>query len=311
MLVVILALLHLPQGHAQSVWIDTDLACGLSRTTDVDDCWALQRAIQSQAIDVMGVSTVFGNANGDSTFQITRKVVLNLTGEANSIPVYQGGKVKIRNRQTQMTNAVAAIIDQLEKGPLTLVALGPLTNIASVILERPDLLTRINEVLVVAGRREGGSSRFYPGKSALFHLHDFNFRKDVEAFEILLESSVPVTMLPYELATKVQITSAELEKVAQNPDMKWLKRVSLKWLSFWQEALKADGFHPFDSLTIHYLIAPEEFQCETIPAKIVHNRSLFTESRDDLLVSQRYTGNRLVTYCHNLSHDIQLDYTGT
>lgn len=44
------------------LWIDTDAACGHSPRTDPDDCFALVLLAQSPEVEIVGVSTVFGNA---------------------------------------------------------------------------------------------------------------------------------------------------------------------------------------------------------------------------------------------------------
>ncbi len=44
--------------QAEPVWIDTDPACGISRTSDVDDCWALHLALRSPELEIRGISTV-------------------------------------------------------------------------------------------------------------------------------------------------------------------------------------------------------------------------------------------------------------
>ena len=64
------------------VWIDTDPACGLNATDDVDDCWALLAAFKSPEIVVRGISTVFGNVDCDTAllFMSGRKSDLNIRG---------------------------------------------------------------------------------------------------------------------------------------------------------------------------------------------------------------------------------------
>lgn len=44
-------------GAKQAVWIDTDPACGHEKTDDVDDCWALLLALQSDELEILGIST--------------------------------------------------------------------------------------------------------------------------------------------------------------------------------------------------------------------------------------------------------------
>jgi hypothetical protein len=55
------------------VWIDTDPACGLEATDDVDDCWALLLALKSDAIAIRGVSTIFGNVSEERANPVARQ----------------------------------------------------------------------------------------------------------------------------------------------------------------------------------------------------------------------------------------------
>ena len=55
-----------------AVWIDTDSACGMGQTVDVDDCWAILQAFGSPELSIRGISTVFGNHDGRDTFAVAR-----------------------------------------------------------------------------------------------------------------------------------------------------------------------------------------------------------------------------------------------
>lgn len=72
------------------VWIDTDAACGQDRRTDPDDCFAILLLTQQKAVEVVGVSTVFGNAPLADTDRITRALMATIAGDRPSISVYRG-----------------------------------------------------------------------------------------------------------------------------------------------------------------------------------------------------------------------------
>ena len=59
----------------ERVWIDTDAACGHGRATDPDDCFALLALIRAPGLEIVGVSTVFGNAPLDVTDRTTRDLI--------------------------------------------------------------------------------------------------------------------------------------------------------------------------------------------------------------------------------------------
>jgi len=73
------------------VWIDTDAACGAGARTDPDDCFALAYLLGRDDLDIVGVSTVFGNAPLEETDRITRLVLaLEQDSTKPPIPVYRG-----------------------------------------------------------------------------------------------------------------------------------------------------------------------------------------------------------------------------
>jgi len=122
----------------------------------------------------------------------------------------------------------------------------------------------------------------------------------------VLNSSIPVVLIPYELASKITITSVDLKQLLSiNKASQWLATISEKWLTFWKKDLKVDGFFPFDSLAVAYAINTQDFQCENIPAIIERKHSFFVESRDDLIVSHDYKKGRNVNYCHDVDHGLK------
>jgi len=299
--------IYYPLVHAESVWIDTDPACGISRTSDVDDCWALYLALQSPELEVVGISTVFGNSNGFATYHKTHEVVSRMAVGTTIPKINRGSDQKLDRRNIKPTVASQALAKSLKQGPLSILALGPLTNIATVLQTHPGLASQIKQIIAVAGKRPKSGLGFYPGNTSILHLHDVNFRKDVEAFDIVLNSSIPTVLIPYELAAKVKITSLDLQlMLSNNKASQWLAKISEPWLSFWENDLKVEGFFPFDSLAVAYTINKQQFQCENIPAKIEHKRSLFIESRDDLIVSHDYKNGRVVNYCHDVDLGLKL-----
>ncbi len=160
-----------------------------------------------------------------------------------------------------------------------------------------DRLQPVGRLLVAVAGARPAQRRLFPGSSAMFHFHDLNFVKDPAAFETILRSGVPLSLLPFEAAQKVTITPADLALLSSSgPDARWLAEASQGWMRFWRVRLRVDGFHPFDSLAVGYLIDPLRFVCERIPAHVERARSLFV-ARDALVVSHSSSPETLVTYC--------------
>lgn len=250
-----------PSPHA--VWLDVDTAAGIPKR-DIDDAVALVQAFHSPELAVRGVSVVFGNAPLDQALPIAREVTERF-GPAG-LRVYSGAaSEKDRGIETDASRALALA---LAGEPLTIVAMGPLTNVATVIAHHPELIGRITRVVAVAGRRQG--QRFTTGSTNARGHRDFNFEKDPAAFQTLLDSGVPVTLAPWELSSKVWITARDLERwSAGSPAARWLAAAAPSWLALWVETFGVDGFNPFDTLAVAAVTRPDLLTCERMPVAIV------------------------------------------
>lgn len=290
----------------QAIWIDTDPACGNAVTDDVDDCWALLMALRSRKLDIRGVSTSFGNVGGEEAHDVAVRLMQRYGASTKKPALFRGADVALDPSRPASTEATEAMAKALTKEPLTMVALGPLTNIATLILLHPEKMSNVKQVIAIAGQRPHSRPIFFPGNSRLFHLHDLNLQEDSTAFSVILKSSIPITLVPYEVASKVSITSKDLDQLSSGGlESSWLARISRPWLRFWNSSLKSEGFFPFDSLAIGVLTMPSLFSCDRIPAKLKHKRSLFVSSRDSLLVSHSYRNERAVTYCFNVEREFK------
>ena len=120
-----------PQAGAR-IWVDTDAACGVNDRIDPDDCFALLALAHARNLRIAGISTVFGNAELDETDAITRELVAQLSQEGFALPAVHRGSAAAIDRSDALSPslAVSALRAALEKESLTIVALGPLTNIA-------------------------------------------------------------------------------------------------------------------------------------------------------------------------------------
>ena len=297
-----------PQGAGQvPVWIDTDPACGVGTTADVDDCWALLAATRSPELDVRGISTVFGNQDGRKVYRFAEGLVARLSeahrATTGPLDVYAGSTTS-GDSAWPATPASHALASALEQKSLVIIALGPLTNIATLLKTHPELTTKIERIVLVGGKRPG--QLFHPGHQWWFHFGDFNIAQDPDAAETVLYSGVPITLVPFELATKLIVTEADLERLrAGDSAARWLSEVSEPWLSFWNTMLEKPGFHPFDVLAVIYAAMPEHFQCRRVPARIGFNLFLepFGMGRD-LEVAEQLRGP-MVTDCYDLDRAVK------
>ncbi len=232
------------------VWLDVDPAAGLPEH-EVDDALAMIQAFHSPELCVRGVSVVYGNADLVQALPIGREVAARF-GPAG-LGVHAGAAR--REELGAPTPAVEAIAAALRERPLTLLALGPLTNVATVVTRHPELQDRIERMVVVAGRRPGQEFRASDVQPEPFP--DFNFENDPEAARVLLESPVPLVLAPWEVSSHVLVTTADLDELGRSGEPgAWLARNCRSWLGLWRERFHVDGFNPFDTLAVSAVTHP-------------------------------------------------------
>jgi purine nucleosidase len=251
------------------LWIDTDAACGHSARTDPDDCLALALLAGARDLEIAGISTVAGNAPLDVVERTTRELAARLSmGLGRSLGVHSGHQ---------------ALEAALENAPLTIVALGPLTNIAAVLDARPDLRPRVARIVAVMGRRpghifhpaEGASGAMLLGHGPVFR--DFNFEMDPRAAARVLATGLPLTLVPYDAARRIEISAADLDRLAASGStaLAWTAERSRGWLAYWREDIGRQGFAPFDLVAAAYVVEPGWFSCAAVQASVGEDTAMF------------------------------------
>lgn len=287
------------------LWIDADPACAMGRTDDVDDCWAIISALRSTNVRVVGISTIFGNANVEHTTATAHTLLQSIRQhepDHDLPPIAQGASQRFR-KQMEIPPAVRSLADALVDQRLTILALGPMTNVAILLRDFPDLISRIDSIVAVAGQRPG--QLFRVGNASVLHFHDLNVRKDPDAFDLVLRTGVPLHLITFEVAQQVIVTKTDLRTLEDRGSLDaWIASRSAPWLKFWEEVLGAQGFHPFDALAVAYLLHPDQFTCQTIPAKLVRRHGLLVV-RDTLEVSSSFESQEVVRYCSEVAMAIR------
>jgi inosine-uridine nucleoside N-ribohydrolase len=283
------------------VWIDTDPAIG-EPERDVDDGLALVQAFRSPELDIRGVSVVFGNAPLERGFPIAQRLVGKYG--PRRLKVFRGAANADLSIDTEASRALAAA---LGAGPMTILALGPATNVAAVLSKHPELASRVTRVIAVAGRRPG--QRFTTGTTNKAGHRDFNFELDPRAFQILLDAKIELVLAPFEISSKIWVRSADLDRLAaaRSAAGRALAAPARDWLSLWTRLFGVDGFNPFDTLAVAYAVSPDGFACEKLSARIETLADDETEAgvqgtkvdrKPYLLASNTFAGAPAhVTYC--------------
>lgn len=234
-----------------------------------------------------------------------------------AVPVYRGAEAPLAEIRHKETGAERALIGALEADELTIVALGPLTNIASALQARPDLRSRIQKIIAVMGRRPGHI--FHPAEGSgegtlLGHgpvFRDFNVAQDPDALRVVLEQDIPLVLLPYEAAREVEIDELALANIAANGDGgRWVAKRARAWLKYWQTDIGRDGFYPFDLMAALFVKEPKQFACAGVYAELRRDPTVFFpfSRMPSLLIepipADDHDSPAGALYCHGLRHSV-------
>ena len=279
---------------ATAIWIDSDVSIG-SPIREVDDAYALVLALHSPEIRIAGLSTTYGNAPLGHTGRAARDLVRRFGGSAGLkiTDVYPGARSRSDlGRRTAASDALAA---ELEKRKLVYIALGPLTNLATILQHYPHLAPRLERVIFLGGVAPGTSLAFGP-KSA-FRIHDANVFKDPDATEAVLRSRIPITLLPVGTVSNLQLDATDLRRLEQSGGpANYLARRSRIWLWFWTTVVRENGGAIFDAPAVIGAVKPELLATET--------RFAAMDCSGNLVVTRRPAkGARPVRYCTALARE--------
>lgn len=294
------------------VILDTDPGLGIyknGKPRDVDDAFAIVQALNSPKLEVAGITIVFGNSEADQGFEVAERLV-RLKGA--DIPVVKGAAGPAGSREkVEITPASEFMARELRKRKLTIVAIGPLTNVASVIVNFPEAARNIDQVIAVMGRSPG--QRFFLGGRG--PLRDFNHVKDPVSTSVVAESGIPMILAPFEVSSTVAVTREDLEQIREHGTRvsEYLYNEALPWHDFWKQEFPGDkGFHPWDSVTICRLIRPELLASEPRgyrfrmvtdpPQEAVHEGAgEKAEQQSWFELSSKFPAVVRHTYCHSFT----------
>ena len=292
------------------VWIDTDPSVARGGH-EIDDGFALIQAFHSKEIAIRGVSVVFGNAPLQTALPIAHEL-LRLINPSGPKPYAGAASALQLGEPTAASRALAAA---LRKEKLTILAIGPVTNIATVLKTHPELSRRIERIVAVAGRRP--DQHFLVGTNDPARpLRDFNFEMDPAAMQIILNSKVSLVLAPFEISSKVWITAADVEALkGRSSVLDWLHGPAVDWLGVWKRSFGVDGFNPFDTLAVAVVTSPRLVSCETLP---VHIEELPNDTgatgvtgngnvKAYLLLSSKIKSTQSASYCYEAKPEFKTD----
>jgi inosine-uridine nucleoside N-ribohydrolase len=287
---------------AKLVWMDVDPAV-LPGGNEPDDGLALVQAFHSDELEVRGVSIVFGNSPLAVGEPNGREIVERFGPEG--LPVYRGASS--RDELGQENDATRALAAALREEELTILALGPVTNVATVLKNHPELASRIPEIIAVAGRRPGQTFVLGEGGRPLM---DMNFEYDDEGMQILLDSGVPIVLAPFEIATTAAVPEKDIERFVTTPEYaEFFAKPLRDYVNWYDDHFGVRAIFPFDTLAVAYLTSPEWIQCEALPIEIqtLPDDIKQGEEKPFLIVSRELKTEVTAKYCHTATDEFVPD----
>lgn len=230
-----------------------------------DDALAILLAAANPAIDLLGITTVAGNQTLPKTTLNARRVctaagitsvpiaagrAAPLLGPLRTAPDIHGGSgldgpafgeptVEVeREGAVVFLRRVILGADQ----PITLVATGPLSNVAALLLAHPEVSEHIHQIVVMGGSTERGNVTPYA---------EFNVHVDPEAADVVLGSGVPVTLCGLNVTHQALATPDVLDRVAalNTP----LAQICVELLTFFADSYRR--VFGFDAPPLHDPVA--------------------------------------------------------
>ncbi len=195
----------------------------------------------------------------------------------NELPIFSENALKKTYQPGRPRKSQALIIDCLNhsRQPITLVTTGPLTNIASVFEERPDLKEKVAECVIMGGAIGVPGNVEAPDHDGAA---EWNIYADPLAAKKFLESGIPIKLIPLDITNQVPITKEFLLKLDTQAEKFRASLLAAKIYSL----VKGFNYYFWDTLTAAAVISPDLFT--------------FKEMRVDISTSGRSQGKTSSTF---------------
>lgn len=294
------------------ILIDTD--------PGVDDSMAILFAFCSPEVKIEGLTTVFGNSGSEITTLNALRLV-ELAGRPD-VPVARGaespllrefkgfgwrvhghnglGEVDFPLPKTEPDPRRAAqfIVDTVMENPgeITLVPLGPLTNIALAVALEPKIANAVKEVVLM-----GGAANAQGNASGVA---EANIRNDPEAAKIVFDAPWKVTMVGLDVTRKSIMTPDYVAQLgrAGNRFTDFITQILPHYIGFYKEAVGLDGLFVHDSSALAFVIDPSLFETKLVPVSVEINSPInFGMTAADWRPSSEASPN--VHVCVDVDHE--------
>ncbi len=251
----------------------------------IDDAMAILFALNSPEVEVVGLTTVFGNVWVHQATDNALKL-LEFAGRSE-IPVAAGadkplmisfdqpshfvhgnnglGEVYLPEPKNNPDprNAAQFIIDMVmqQPGEITLVPVGPLTNIALALMLEPRIIERVAEVVMMGGAATVNGNVNPAAEANIWH--------DPHAADRVFTAGWPVTMVGLDVTTKTHMDEAYLAGLCSSRTGEFIHNISRFYLDFHYQVHHIRACHTHDPSAIAYLIDPTLFTVAHGPVRVI------------------------------------------
>ncbi|WP_033430855.1 nucleoside hydrolase [Saccharothrix syringae] len=257
--------------------LDTDPGNGVPGA-DVDDGLAIGLALRSPEIELEAITVVAGNVAVDRGVRGALEV-LEAAG-ATHVPVHRGAsrplvqdptawRARLDGRRDEEsarehwrhlpvsrtalaadpTPAARVLVDRVDERPgeITVLAIGPLTNIATAMAIDPEWSQKIKQLVVMAGAFDVPNV-----------LHELNAAYDPEATHVVLNSGAPLLIVPLDVTLRTFMRLGDVDRLdaAGTPLATYLGRTARPWITWLAERFGEDGCALHDPLALAALLDP-------------------------------------------------------
>ena len=255
----------------KSIILDTDIG------TDVDDAVALALCLGSPEIELAGVSVVAGDV--DTRAQIALRMLQ--AAKRNDVPVALGAREPLIGEPRfawggwEGKGVLERFTDRLEPvlepawrlladrvaespGEITVVPVGPLSNIALAIRTAPSFRANVKEIVMLGGNGRLGREAWKTP------VREYNVGSDAEAARIVFESGIPITMVGLDVTLEVCIERAMVTRLRETG--KPLAKMVADQLEIYLDTHRRDRTFMHDPLAVALLVDPT--LCRTEPMRV-------------------------------------------
>jgi inosine-uridine nucleoside N-ribohydrolase len=258
------------------VILDCDPGNGIPGS-DIDDGLALGLILRSREMELVAVTIVGGNTAVDDGVSAAYAV---LEAAGATIPVHRGaarpliedpmnwrreldGRKKSEPTATLWKDvpglraradvaqpfAAEAIVRLVDASPheITLIAVGPLTNVAQAMLIDPELPRKVKHISIMGGNF-----------GVPHRVEELNFGYDPEAARIVMASGAPITLLPLDTTLKTSMSLADNARLLASPDRlaRFLGETTEPWIRYGMAVRGRNGCPLHDPLAVALLLDP-------------------------------------------------------